>query len=295
MSAGEKKPRKGIKMEENKENAGTDKWKIIAVAGLVVAVAAAIVMICLLRNFYGQEMESETKMEELRVELEPESIAEPTEEPEVQPSPTPAPLEKNPYADLFLQNGDMAFWLVVDGTAIDYPVMQTPEDENYYLNRDFYGNEDKAGCLLLDVDSQPFGENQTTNLIIHGHNMKAGTMFGGLMQYEDENYCAEHKHMEIYTRTDKREYEVISVFYSQVYYSTDLVFKYYNFFKADNEMEFDYFYDNIKEMSLHDTGVTAELGDHFLTLSTCAYHVEDGRFVVVAKEINREEKYESLD
>ena len=289
-------PGKGIIMEEKKENTGIDKWKIIAVAGVVVAVAAAIVMICLLGNFYGQEMESEDKMEELRVALEPESIEEPAEEPEQSsPTPTPKPLEKNPYADLFLQNGDMAFWLVVDGTAIDYPVVQTPEDENYYLNRDFYGNEDKAGCLILDVDSQPFGENQTTNLIIHGHNMKAGTMFGGLMQYEDENYYAEHKHMEIYTRTDKREYEVIAAFYSQVYYPTDLVFKYYNFFKADNEMEFDYFYDNIKEISLYDTGVTAELGDHFLTLSTCAYHVEDGRFVVVAKEISREEKYESPD
>lgn len=290
-------PGKGIWMEENKKNTGIDKWKIIAAAGAGVAVAAAIVTICLLRDFYGQEMESETKMEELRVELEPESTEEPTEEPEVQPTstPVPKPLEKNPYADLFLENGDMAFWLVVDGTVIDYPVMQNPEDENYYLDRDFYGNEDKAGCLLLDADSSPYGENQTTNLIIHGHNMKAGTMFGGLMQYEDENYCAEHKHMEIYTRTDKREYEVIAAFYSQVYYPTDLVFKYYNFFKADNEMEFDYFYDNIKEMSLYDTGVTAELGDHFLTLSTCAYHVEDGRFVVVAKEISREEKYESPD
>lgn len=286
-------------MEENRENMHMDKWKIIAVVGIAVAVIAAIALIFLLRNFYGEEMESEAKMEELRVELGTESAEEDIEEPEVQPSstptPTPKPLEKNPYADLFVQNGDMAFWLVVDGTVIDYPVMQTPEDENYYLERDFEGNEDKAGCLLLDTDSPLYGENPTTNLIIHGHNMKAGTMFGGLMQYEDENYCTEHKHMEIYTRTDKREYEVISVFYSQVYYPTDMVFKYYNFFQADNELEFNYFYDNIKEMSMYDTGVTAELGDHFLTLSTCAYHVEDGRFVVVAKEISREEKYESPD
>lgn len=286
-------------MEENRENMHMDKWKIIAVVGIAVAVIAAIALIFLLRNFYGEEMESEAKMEELRVELGTESAEEDIEEPEVQPSstptPTPKPLEKNPYADLFVQNGDMAFWLVVDGTVIDYPVMQTPEDENYYLERDFEGNEDKAGCLLLDTDSPLYGKNPTTNLIIHGHNMKAGTMFGGLMQYEDENYCTEHKHMEIYTRTDKREYEVISVFYSQVYYPTDMVFKYYNFFQADNELEFNYFYDNIKEMSMYDTGVTAELGDHFLTLSTCAYHVEDGRFVVVAKEISREEKYESPD
>ena len=268
-----------------------------------MAAAAAVALVFLLKDFYGQEMESETKMEELRVSLEPESIEEDGEEaregqmeqPGSAAKDTKEPLEKNPYADLFAQNGDMALWLVVEGTAMDYPAMQTPEDENYYLERDFDGNEDKAGCLILDTDSPLYGENLTTNLIIHGHNMKAGTMFGGLMQYEDEAYGAEHKRMEVYTRRDKREYEVISVFRSQVYYPTDMVFKYYNFFHADTEMEFHYFYDNIKEMSLYDTGVTAQLGDHFLTLSTCAYHVEDGRFVVVAKEVGREEKYESLD
>lgn len=292
-------------MDKDREN--MPRWKVVAAIGIVVAVAAAVALVCLLRDFYGEEMESEAKMEVLKVALEPESTQEdtqeaiegPQEEPEIQPTATPVatqkPLEENPYADLFVQNGDMALWLVVDGTVIDYPAMQTPEDENYYLERDFNGNGDKAGCLILDTDSALYGENLTTNLIIHGHNMKAGTMFGGLMQYEDEGYGEEHKHMEIYTRRDKREYEVIAVFYSQVYYPTDMVFKYYNFFHADDELEFNYFYENIKEMSLYDTGVTAQLGDHFLTLSTCAYHVEDGRFVVVAKEVGREERYKSPD
>nr|WP_300833727.1 class B sortase [uncultured Acetatifactor sp.] len=291
-------------MDKNRGNAPVDRWKVIAGICIAVAVAAGVALVCLLRDFYGEEMESETKMEELRgVSLEAEGAEETGEEggedTEAQPAEAPAatqkPLEKNPYGDLFARNGDMALWLTVDGTAIDYPAMQTPEDENYYLERDFDGNEDKAGCLILDTDSALYGENLTTNLIIHGHNMKAGTMFGGLMQYEDEGYAAEHKRMEVHTRTDKREYEVIAVFYSQVYYPTDTVFKYYNFFHADTEMEFNYFYDGIKELSLYDTGVTAKLGDHFLTLSTCSYQVEDGRFVVVAKEVGREEKYESPD
>ncbi len=122
--------------------------------------------------------------------------------------------------------------MAVDGTVIDYPVMQTMEDENYYLYRDFHGNEDKAGCLILDTDSSLYDVEGTANLIIHGHNMKAGTMFGELDAYKDENYYQEHKHMTLYTRMEKREYEVIAVFYSQVYYSTDKVFKYYDFFQA---------------------------------------------------------------
>ena len=76
-----------------------------------------------------------------------------------------------------------------------------------------------------------------------------------------------------------------SVFYSQVFFQHEDVFKFYKFFRADTQEEFDDWYNNIKEMSLYDTGVEAELGDEFITLSICAYHVEDGRFVVVGKRV----------
>lgn len=276
--------------KDEKQN-GAQRWKIMAVICGVVAAAAAIVTVVLLTGFFGEEKESEMKMEELRVKLEatdPPIVSEP-EPAQTEP---PVQLPENPYAEAFRENEDMAAWIVVDGTVIDYPVMQTMEDENYYLNRDFYGNEDKAGCLILDTDSPVYDVEGTSNLIIHGHNMKAGTMFGELDAYKDEDYYQEHKYMQLYTKSEKREYEVIAVFYSQVYYSTDQVFKYYDFFETEDETEFRDFYDNIKKMSLYDTGVEAQLGDQFLTLSTCAYHVEDGRFVVVAKETGREEKYE---
>ena len=84
---------------------------------------------------------------------------------------------------------------------------------------------------------------------------------------------------------------MIAVFRSQVYRKTDDVFKFYKFFQADTREEFDDFYDNIKKLSLYDTGVTAEFGDHFITLSTCVYHVEQGRFVVVAKEVESGDSY----
>lgn len=282
-------------MEEYEKKDGkqveAQRWKITAAICGAVAVVAAIVTVVLLTGFFGEERESEKKMEELRVKME---VTEPpiVSEPEPAQTEPPVQLPENPYAEAFRENEDMAAWLVVDGTVIDYPVMQTMEDENYYLNRDFYGNEDKAGCLILDTDSSVYDVEGTGNLIIHGHNMKAGTMFGELDAYKDEDYYQEHKYMQLYTKSEKREYEVIAVFYSQVYYSTDQVFKYYNFFEAEDEAEFRDFYDNIKKMSLYDTGVEAQLGDQFLTLSTCTYHVEDGRFVVVAKETGREEEYE---
>lgn len=195
----------------------------------------------------------------------------------------------NPYADSFLANEDMAAWLVIPGTNIDYPVMWTPFDENYYLYRDFNKNENSNGCLLLDTDSSlnPL----TTNLIIHGHNMKSGAMFGKLTDYEDKDYYDNHKEIILYTKERQRNYEIIAVFRSQVYKKTDDVFKFYKFFQADSQEEFDDFYNNIKELSIYDTGVNASFGDNFITLSTCVYHVTNGRFVVIAKEIESGDIY----
>lgn len=199
------------------------------------------------------------------------------------------------YAALYEQNSDMIGWLRIEDTVIDYPVMQTMEDEDYYLDYDFNGDANSNGSLILDTDSTAGvgtarcqyinGTSPSTNLIIHGHTMRSGMMFGGLKQYAEKSYGEKHSMICFDSLYEKREYELISVFYSQVYMNTDDVFKYYNFFQADTQEEFDNWYENIKAMSLYDTGVTAEYGDEFITLSCCSYQVEDGRFVVVGKRI----------
>lgn len=201
----------------------------------------------------------------------------------------PVVLTDNPYQDSFLANTDMAAWLKIEGTKIDYPVMWTPRDENYYLYRSFEGKDDNNGCLILDTDSSL--DPLTTNLIIHGHNMRSGAMFGTLTDYEKQEFAKEHNIITLYTKERERRYEVIAVFRSQVYRKTDQVFKFYKFFQADTQEEFDDFYQNIKALSLYDTGITAEFGDSFITLSTCVYHVEQGRLVVVAKEIETGDWY----
>jgi len=211
------------------------------------------------------------------------------------PTPVPEPEMLSEYAVLYEENPDIIGWLSIEGTNIDYPVMQTPEDENYYLNRDFYEKENRNGCLIMDTDSTVGvgcrereyigGTKPSTNLIIHGHTMKSGLMFGKLSLYEEEAYGKEHPIICFDSLYEKREYELISVFRSQVYKKSDEVFKYYQFFQADTEDEFQTWYRNIKGRALYDTGVTAQFGDEFLTLTCCAYHVEDGRFVVVGKRV----------
>ncbi len=284
--------------------------QILVILMTCVAVVCLIGAVILLFKYTKEDMQLEASMEEYRpviaeklepteaptplpeqntpspAETLPPIVVEPTPEPTAVPTPEPVP---NPYAESYLANEDMAGWLVIPGMVIDYPIMWTPEDENYYLRRGFDKKKLSAGCLILDTDScvDPL----STNLIIHGHNMKAGTMFGTLEKYKDEDFYQEHKQIILHTKECQRNYEVIAVFRSQVYKKSDTVFKFYKFFQADTQEEFDDFYDNIKAMSLYDTGVTAEFGDRFITLSTCSYHVDNGRFVVVAKEVAPGDSY----
>lgn len=184
-------------------------------------------------------------------------------------------------ARLYHVNPDLVGWLSIAGMKIDYPVMQS-EDDEYYLHHDFYGNDSKYGCLYVRERADLEGG---TNFIIYGHNMKDGSMFGDLDLYLDEDFYKEHAVISFDTLYEERVYEIVAVFRSQVYSEEEDAFMYYRFYEADTREEFADFYDNIKALSLYDTGVEAQFGDSFLTLSTCAYHVKDGRFVVVAKRV----------
>ncbi|MDE7178540.1 MAG: class B sortase [Lachnospiraceae bacterium] len=185
------------------------------------------------------------------------------------------------YKDLYLENGDLAGWLSIEDMRIDYPVMQC-EDDEYYLHHDFEGKDSKYGCLYVRERADL---EEGTNFIIYGHNMKDGSMFGDLDFYREEDFYREHTKIAFDTLYKEYTYEIVAVFLSRIYEENDDAFKYYQFYEAETEEEFHDFYDNIKQMSLYDTGVEAEYGDTFLTLSTCAYHVNNGRLAVVAKRV----------
>ena len=179
-------------------------------------------------------------------------------------------------------NKDFVGVLSIPDTIINYPVMYT-EGEDYYLRRSFDKKQSDAGTLFIDKHNNidPIDD----NIIIYGHNMKNGTMFHELLNYKKENYYKEHKYIYFNKVDDSEKYEIISVFYSKVYYETDNVFKYYKFYNASNEEELNDYVKNIKKLSLYNTNVNAKLGDKFITLSTCEYSQENGRFVVVAKKV----------
>lgn len=186
------------------------------------------------------------------------------------------------YKTLYEKNKKLIGWLKIDDTIIDYPVMQTSNNE-YYLDHNYNQEYDKNGSLFLDCDCSIYP--RSTNLIIYGHHMKSGQMFGQLQKYAKESYGEKHSEIQFDTIYEKATYQVMYVFRSQVYNEDDLVFKYYQFINANSEEEFDSYMKEMEEMSLYDTGVTASYGDSLLTLSTCDHSQTDGRFVVVAKRI----------
>ena len=186
------------------------------------------------------------------------------------------------YKTLYSKNKKLIGWLKIDDTNIDYPVMQT-ENNEYYLDHNFNQEYDKNGSLFLDCDCSVYP--RSTNLIIYGHHMKSGNMFGNLQKYAKESYGKEHAIIQFDSIYEKAVYQVMYVFRSQVYSEDDIVFKYYQFIDANSEEEFNSYMREMAAMSLYDTGVTASFGDSLLTLSTCDSSQTDGRFVVVAKRI----------
>ncbi len=186
------------------------------------------------------------------------------------------------FAGLLAVNPDTIGWLRIPDTVIDYPVVRT-SDEDYYLHHDFYGEKSIYGTLFVKDIADV--ETPGTNIIIYGHHMRNDTMFGDLDAYESEEYLKNHEMIEFNTLYEKRQYRVISVFRSEILPEDSDEFRYYDFYQADSKEDFDHFYQNIKNLSEYETGVSAEYGDTFITLSTCAYHTQNGRFVVVAKRI----------
>lgn len=179
--------------------------------------------------------------------------------------------------ELANQNADLIGWLTIDGTSVDYPVMWTPEDPEYYSRRGFDKKASRNGLLFLDEESNV--NEYGGNLIIYGHNMKNGSMFADLINYEDASYYEAHPTIRLDTLYESRLYEIAYVMKSAD--MDDLPFSFTSAVREDAQTALA----NAEFASLYDTGVTASYGDDFLTLATCDYSKKDGRLVLLAKRI----------
>ena len=186
--------------------------------------------------------------------------------------------------ELKKENSDIVGWLEIENTNINYPVLQGTDNE-YYMTHNYKKEKSKNGSIFLNNEydwSIP-----SSNLLIYGHNLNNGTMFQELLKYADESFYIEHPIIHFTTTKEDAKYEIISVFKSRVYYkSEENVFRYYYFINANSEAEYNQFVSDAKKASLYNIDATAKYGDQLITLSTCSYHVKDGRFAVVGRKID---------
>ena len=185
--------------------------------------------------------------------------------------------------NLYLENADMVGWIQIEGTGIDYPVMQTPADPNYYLKHDFEKHYTDYGCPFMQADCDAFAPSD--NLIIYGHNMKDGSMFADLAKYRSKDFWQSHKTVWFDTALGSSAYEIFAVIHTTVQADAADAFPFYRFVNAASPEEYADYVSICQARALYDTGISAQYGDKLLTLSTCDNITDDGRLLVIAKRI----------
>lgn len=233
-----------------------NKWKVIPVIFMLgVAVTAAIPFL----KDCKEDIKQDNKQKEIRQKV------------------IKVEKKENIVDVLKKDNPDVVGYLNIPGTSIDYPVMQTKENSDFYLNHDFdkeysfYGTPYlSAYCDLKESD----------NLIIYGHNISGGRMFGALTKYKDEKFYKQHKIIKFIT-DQEYEYEIFAVMSVNIN-----EFEYWKFTMARDEADYNGFVNTVIGNSIYDTGVVPEHGEQMICLSTCDNSRGDlFRFVVLAKKV----------
>lgn len=187
--------------------------------------------------------------------------------------------EKNPdWAALKEENADIYAWIYIPGTQVDYPILQDEETADYYLNHNIDGSEGYPGCIYSQKpNAKDFTDPMT---VLYGHNMKNGTMFGSLHEYEDNAFFEENRYIYIYTEEKTLVYDIMTA--SQ--FSDAHVMYTYNFASVEGYENFIDDVTGVRDMNAHvREEAVAEYGECLLALSTCINGKPQNRWLVTAK------------
>lgn len=211
---------------------------------------------------------------------------------------------------LLRENKDIAGWLKIEGTNVDYPFLKDPGEipegvayyggtafdaNDYYLHRDLDGSYKFEGSLFMDYRNNFAGieEEQSENIIIYGHNMANNTMFGSIRRYrQDPNYYEKYPFIEISSNYKDYDYVICACMITGGNWYSD--FLYWNMGELDTEEDFNYYMDSVREKQLFDTGIDVKYGDKLLTLSTCYADEDNSRFCIIARRLRDGESAEDL-
>lgn len=196
----------------------------------------------------------------------------------------------NDFSGLWQINPDVVGWLSIEGTSLDYPVVQTT-DNTFYHRLNFEGESNLHGVPFVDCNVDL--KEPSNNTIIYGHNIKNDDqMFNSLLKYWDPEYYKEHPIVEFHTVYGKRQYKIFAAFVANVNPSHGEVFQYHTFVDAVDLSDIQEYIYNVQVRNILNTGVDVLPSDKLLTLSTCTYEFDNARFVIVARELRAGESPE---
>ncbi len=196
--------------------------------------------------------------------------------------PENSPAVPSGYETLYAMNSDFVGWLSVPGTKIDYPVMLTPDDPQYYLRRAFDKSSSVSGTPFIGLNGTP----DTDCFIIYGHNMKNKTMFGTLSSYQDRNFWDTSPTFSFDTLYENRTYQVFAAVECRILEEGEVGIRYYDYSGDLTEEEYGELTEWLLANSAYDTGIVPSYGEQILILSTCSYHTTNGRFIIAARRIS---------
>lgn len=220
-----------------------------------------------------EDRQAENEFAELESLIDTEAPAQPTETGESNSAK---------FAALREQNSDFIGWISIEGTNLDFPVMFAPNNKDFYLRRDFNKEFSVYGVPYLDEKTTLGANDQSENLVVYGHNMKTGTIFGCLTDYKKAETYTQHPYIEFDTVYGDGKYEVFAAFAIDVVADTSFV---YNQYIDLDEEEYNTYVDEVIARSDVDSGIRPTYGEQLLTLSTCEYSSDNGRYVVVARRV----------
>lgn len=258
---------------DNKKSRGRARGIIIGILLVIMAVSGA--------------MSIRGWLEDRRTQEQYESLAESVQETETEPEITEAETETEPEEEVYQspidfeslkqENPDTVGWIRIEDTNIDYPIVQC-EDNDFYLNHDFYGKESVAGAIYLDFESQ--GDFKGRNHILYGHNMKNGSMFKDVNRYKNEAYFKEHQYFSIYTPEREIRLKAVAAYYGEAKPIVRMT-------KFKSQETFDAFVSEMIKPCRYGEEVSYPVKSLY-TLVTCSYEINDARTFLFAVEVDEE-------
>lgn len=279
-----------LEQKNRKEESGRPLYKILLI---VFAIGLAVCIGIVIRNAVVKN-KAEKQLEELAAgstEAPQESEAAETEtetENDILAELGIEVPEKNlDWEELAKTNEDIYAWIHIPGTQVDYPVLQNEKDENYYLDHNLDGSSGYPGCIYTHtLNSKEFTD---PNTILYGHNMKNGSMFGCLHDFEDNAFFEENRYIYVYTPEKTLVYEI---FTASEFSDAHLMFA-YDWSTTDGFEQFVEDVTSVRDMNAHvKDGMEVTAGNHLITLSTCINGKPQKRWLVTGVLVNDKTTYE---